>query len=131
MEAVGSCDNLRESGLDFAQLLADPNKDETGDESSLSRSRSGSSRFRVSSRRNSEAVGSQYSLEDATLEEEEQAHVEENRAEGAIGWSMYSKYFKAGGGFCMFYIMVMFCLTAQILASGGDYFVTYWLVFLF
>lgn len=126
IEAVGSYDNLRESGLDFAQLLAEPHKDETGDEGSLNRSRSGSSRFRVSSRRNSEAVGSQYSLEDAVIEEDGQRQVEEKRAEGAIGWSMYSKYFKAGGGFCRFYIMVLFCLLAQVLASGGDYYVTYW-----
>lgn len=128
VEAVGSYDNLRQTGLDFAQLLTEQHKDETGDEgSSLSRSMSrSSSRFRVSSRRNSEAVGSQYSLDDAVIESEDQQPVEEKRAEGAIGWSMYSKYFKAGGGFCRFYIMVMFCLLAQVLASGGDYYVTYW-----
>lgn len=126
VEAVGSYENLRESGLDFAQLLTEPQKDETGDESSLTRSRSGSSRFKVSSRRNSEGVGSQYSLEEAFIEEDDQAPAEEKRSEGAIGWSMYSKYFKAGGGFCRFYLMCMFCLLAQVLASGGDYFVTYW-----
>lgn len=121
VEAVGSYDSLRESGLDFAKLLADPNKDETGDEGTLSRSRSGSSKMRLS-RRNSE--GSTYSLEDTAVENLMQ--VEEKRAEGAIGLKMYGKYFKAGGGYFMFYVMVLFCVTAQILASGGDYYVTYW-----
>lgn len=121
VEAVGSYDSLRESGLDFAKLLADPNKDEAGDEGSLSRSRSGSSRMKLN-RRNSE--GSTYSLEDTALENNMQ--VEEKRAEGAIGLTMYSKYFKAAGGYFMFYVMVFFCVTAQILASGGDYYVTFW-----
>lgn len=121
VEAVGSYDSLRESGLDFAKLLADPNKDDTGDDVSLSRSRSGSSKLKLNRR---VSVGSNYSLEDATLDNNMQ--VEEKRAEGAIGLTMYSKYFKAAGGYMMFYVMVFFCVAAQIFASGGDYYVTFW-----
>lgn len=121
VEAVGSYDNLRESGLDFAKLLSEPGKDETGDESALSRSRSGSARKSLS-RRNSES--STYSLEEELVEN--QMEVGEKRAEGSIGLKMYAKYFKASGGFFMFFVMLMFCIVAQILASGGDYYVNYW-----
>lgn len=121
VEAVGSYDNLRESGLDFAKLLSEPGKEETGDESGLSRSRSGSARKSLS-RRNSES--STYSLEEEQVEN--QMEVGEKRAEGSIGLKMYTKYFKASGGFFMFFVMLMFCVVAQILASGGDYYVNYW-----
>lgn len=118
VEAVGSYDALRETGLDFAKLLADPHKDEK-EENSMSRSRS-DSRLQ---RQNSE--GSQTSL-DADQTEDNQMQVQEKRSEGSIGWSMYKSYFKAGGGFLLFNLMVLFCVTAQLLASGGDYFLTYW-----
>lgn len=52
--------------------------------------------------------------------------VEEKRAEGSIGLKMYSKYFKASGGYFMFFVMMSFCVTAQLFASGGDYYVNYW-----
>lgn len=119
VEAVGTYDYLRETGLDFAKLLADPHKEEK-EESSLSRSRSGSRMQRQASE-----GGSVASLE-ADQTEENQLPVEEKRSEGGIGWSMYKRYFKAGGGFFLFNIMVLFCVTAQLLASGGDYYLTYW-----
>lgn len=123
VEAVGSYDNLRESGLDFVKLLADPTREETGDESttSLNRSRSGSTK-RPLSRRPSET--STYSLEEEQLDN--QMQVEEKRAEGSIGLRIYGKYFKAAGGFSMFLVMFGFCVAAQLFASGGDYYVNYW-----
>lgn len=121
VEAVGSYDNLRESGLDFAKLLSEPGKDDTGDESGLSRSRSGSVKKSLS-RRNSDS--STYSLDEEQAEN--QMEVDEKRGEGSIGLKMYSKYFKASGGFLMFFVMLMFCIVAQLLASGGDYYVNYW-----
>lgn len=103
-------------------MLAEPGKDETGDESTgLSRSRSGSTR-RSLSRRNSES--STYSLEEEIAEN--QMEVGEKRAEGSIGLKMYTKYFKASGGFFMFFVMLLFCVVSQLLGSGGDYYVNYW-----
>lgn len=124
VEAVGSYDNLRQSGLDFAKLLSEPGRDETGDESGtggLSRSRSGSAKKSLS-RRNSDS--STNSLEEE--QGENQMEVGEKRSEGSIGLKMYAKYFKASGGFSMFFVMLMFCIVAQLLASGGDYYVNYW-----
>lgn len=122
VEAVGSYDNLRDRGLDLVQIL-ETAKEETGSERALSRSRSGSGSIGLSRR---SSIGSMYSLEEEALMEESPMEVEEKRAEGSIGLTVYAKYFKAGGGYLMFFIMVLFCITAQLLASGGDYFINYW-----
>lgn len=121
VEAVGTYDNLRDSGLDFVKLLADTNEPETDAEGpGLSRSRSGSRKGL--SRRSSEL--STYSLEEDS--EASPMQVEEKRADGQIGWSIYSKYFQASGGYFAFIFMVFVCVLAQFLASAGDYYVNYW-----
>lgn len=121
VEAVGTYESLRETGLDFAKLLADPTVDERGGEDgAMSRSRSGS---RIN-RQNS--LSSSVSLEEAGAEGDNPMEVAEKRSEGSVSLSLYSKYFKAGGGFCFFYVMVVFCVMAQLLASGGDFFLSYW-----
>lgn len=115
VSAVGTYDSLRESGLDFAQLLAAPETE--GEEEGLSRSRSGS---KLHKRQNSE--GSVNSIEP----EDTQMQVVESQEHGAIGLSLYGKYFRAGGGFCFVSIMISFCILAQLLASGGDFYLSYW-----
>ncbi|KNC31637.1 putative multidrug resistance-associated protein lethal(2)03659 [Lucilia cuprina] len=118
VSAVGSYESLRESGLDFAQMLADPEKDDSMEVKS--RSRSGSRMF---DRQNSEA--SINSAADSTMEDGAM-QVQETQEEGKIGLDLYKKYFKAGGGFFMFIVMLVFCILSQALASGGDYFLSYW-----
>lgn len=126
VEAVGSFDNLRDRGLDLMEIL-ETGKEETGSESVLSRSRSGSRRGSsqiIGSRRGS--MSSMYSLDEDAQLEESPMEVEEKRAEGSIGLTMYAKYFKAGGGYMMVFIMAVFFIFAQLLASGGDYYINYW-----
>ncbi|KAM7361614.1 putative multidrug resistance-associated protein lethal(2)03659 [Cochliomyia hominivorax] len=118
VSAVGSYESLRESGLDFAQMLADPEKEDTTEVKS--RSRSGS---RLFDRQNSEV--SINSAADSTIEENAM-QVQESQEEGKIGLELYKKYFKAGGGFFMFIVMLVFCIMSQCLASSGDYFLSYW-----
>lgn len=114
IKAVGSYESLQQSGLDFAKLLASSsNIDE--DEENKGKSRS----FQ---RQNSES--SINSMEETQLDNPMQ--VEETRATGAIGLSMYKAYFNAAGGSLVFYSVAFFYITAQVLASGGDYFITYW-----
>lgn len=122
VEAVGTYDSLRQTGLDFAKLLADPGKDDetSANEMSSSRSRSGS-RLR---RANSEASNTSDGADQTGVENPMQ--VDEHRSEGAVGMTLYKQYFGAGGGFLFFYIMVTFCVVAQLSASGGDYFLSYW-----
>jgi len=58
--------------------------------------------------------------------EAEQAINQERQVVGQIGLRLYSKYFKAGGGFFAFFVMMGFCVLSQGLASLGDYFLSYW-----
>lgn len=119
VSAVGTYDSLRESGLDFANLLADPEKEEAVEEKSRSRS---SSKV-YSNRRNSEA--SLNSVADSYVEETPMQQ-QETQEQGKIGLELYQKYFRAGGGFLTFFIMLFFCMLSQLLASGGDWFLSYW-----
>ncbi|XP_017474881.1 PREDICTED: probable multidrug resistance-associated protein lethal(2)03659 isoform X4 [Rhagoletis zephyria] len=120
VSAVGTYDSLRESGLDFANLLADPEREEAAVEEKT-RSRSGSKVY--SNRRNSEAslnsVAESYFDDTPTQQQETQE-------EGKIGLDLYQKYFRAGGGFFAFFVMLFFCVLAQVLASAGDWFLSYW-----
>ncbi|EDW02798.1 probable multidrug resistance-associated protein lethal(2)03659 [Drosophila grimshawi] len=122
VSAVGTYESLRESGLDFAAMLADSSRDEHGIEE-RSRSRSGSASDK---RRNSEL--SLLSLADSCLDESSaaQMHVQESQEHGRIGLGLYNKYFKAGGGFFAFFVMMGFCVLSQVMASLGDYFLAYW-----
>nr|XP_013098632.1 unnamed protein product [Stomoxys calcitrans] len=118
VSAVGSYEALRESGHDFAQMLADPEREDSVE--TKTRSRSGS---RMIDRQNSEA--SINSVADSTLDDTP-TQVEETQEEGKIGLELYKKYFQAGGGFFMFFVMVLFCILSQGLASCGDYFLSFW-----
>ncbi|KAI9580168.1 hypothetical protein GQX74_000161 [Glossina fuscipes] len=62
--------------------------------------------------------------DDSCLEETRQ-QVQETQEEGQIGFYLYKKYFKAGGGIFMFIVMLTFCIMSQILGSAGDYFLSY------
>ncbi|XP_016989332.1 probable multidrug resistance-associated protein lethal(2)03659 [Drosophila rhopaloa] len=124
VSAVGTYESLRESGLDFASMLADPERDDQSED--RSRSRSGSySHNHSDQRRNSEQ--SLLSIADSCLDAEaEQTIDQERQVVGQIGMGLYSKYFKAGGGFFAFFVMMGFCVLSQGLASLGDYFLSYW-----
>ncbi|CAD6992119.1 probable multidrug resistance-associated protein lethal(2)03659 [Ceratitis capitata] len=119
VSAVGTYDSLRESGLDFAKMLAAPEREEAVEEKSRSRS---SSKV-YSNRRNSEA--SLNSVADSYAEDTPM-QTQETQEQGKIGLDLYQKYFKAGGGFFTFFLMLFFCVLAQVLASGGDWFLSYW-----
>lgn len=58
--------------------------------------------------------------------EEYPIQVQERRETGSIGLSLYKKYFTAGGGCFVITITAFFCVLAQVLASGSDYYLSYW-----
>uniref|UniRef100_A0A1B0C9L7 Uncharacterized protein n=1 Tax=Lutzomyia longipalpis TaxID=7200 RepID=A0A1B0C9L7_LUTLO len=118
IQDVGTYESLRESGLDFAKMLRESKEEGKSDENEDSRSRSGSKTYQ---RRISET-----SLESLDQTHDTPMQTEEGRKEGSVGFGMYKKYFQASGGFCAFYWMMLFCVTAQLCASAGDYFLTYW-----
>lgn len=117
VSAVGSYESLRESGLDFAQLLTDPEEEKNDRRNSSTSSRS----FRQ--RQNSDA--SLNSVADS-IYEESPMQVQESQETGSIGLRLYKKYFAAGGGWFVFTTTALSCILSQVLASGGDYYLSYW-----
>lgn len=120
VEAVGSYDSLRETGLDFAQLLAAPSGKEDDDSTDTeSFKRSGSLYKRQSS---------ESSMESGINEGDSTAPIasEEKRQEGSIGYGVYKAYFKASGGYLVICLLMAAFILSQMAASGGDYFLTYW-----
>lgn len=134
---MGTYDHMLKSGHDFAQLLAHrPAEEETADASpknlqkqksteaengkhgSVSRLNSVESRSSISSMDSSVA--------ESLIKEEQPKVVHESRSAEKIGWTMYQKYFAAGCGWFVFLLVVFFCIGTQVMASWGDYFLSYW-----
>ncbi|XP_017116909.1 probable multidrug resistance-associated protein lethal(2)03659 [Drosophila elegans] len=126
--ACGTYEEMLKSGQDFAQLLAESTQNGGGDdvdEKYPAYSRQSSSQSTVS------AGGSSSSLESMVEKEKEISKtsptpVQETRSGGKIGVAMYKKYFGAGCGLVVFALLVLLCTGTQLLASGGDYFLSYW-----
>lgn len=52
--------------------------------------------------------------------------IEEQKSKGTVAGYVYKAYFKAGGNCCVITTLFAFFILAQIAASAGDYFITYW-----
>ncbi|KAF7996689.1 hypothetical protein HCN44_002335 [Aphidius gifuensis] len=118
IEAEGSYDELTSRGIDFGSLSVPPPKD--NDTASLAASHSNSRHTSFSSLN---SVLTNGTLNDNQIEPDE---VAEMRTKGSIGAHVYSSYFGAGGNFCLIFFVFMLCAGAQMFASGGDYFIAYW-----
>ncbi|KAL5284866.1 ABCC4.2 family protein [Megaselia abdita] len=121
VSASGSYESLRQSGLDFAKMLSDP-EEEKEVENEKRRLSSASSKKSIQ-RQNSEA--SLNSTTESILEDAPN-QVKETQQVGSIGLGLYKRYFTAGGGPFFLFITGLSIIVAQVLASGGDYFLSYW-----
>lgn len=119
VSAVGSYESLRKSGLDFAKLLADPEEEPEN----LKRSLSTTSSKKSMQRQTSEV--SINSLTESVLGDAPQ-QVQESQIRGSIGLGLYKRYFSAGGGPFVLILTALAFVIAQISASCGDYFLSYW-----
>lgn len=52
--------------------------------------------------------------------------VAETRSSGDISLTVYSSYFSAGGNIYKISFLLFMCVFTQALASGGDYWITFW-----
>ncbi|XP_034668148.1 probable multidrug resistance-associated protein lethal(2)03659 [Drosophila subobscura] len=126
--AIGSYEEMLKSGQNFAQLLAKSTFHEDGDHNEAAGDAK-SAYSRQSSCQSRTSVSSVDSAGADSLNEEVPAAVvppQESRSSGNIGLDMYRKYFGAGSGWILFALVAFFCLGTQLLASGGDYFLSYW-----
>ncbi|EDV31156.2 uncharacterized protein Dana_GF14689 [Drosophila ananassae] len=126
--ASGSYKEMLKSGLDFAQLLAESTQN--GEEDHGLDKANGLSR--QSSTRSTDSSGDSASSQESLVEKNKEppkpkgGPVQESSSGGKIGLDMYKKYFSAGCGCVIFALLVLLCAGTQILASGGDYFLSYW-----
>jgi len=128
--AEGSYKELQTSGLDYTKLLelstetaVLPGNDTKMDKSShnnIARSISYSRQESIFS------VGS--SIEETKFSEiiTEPEEVVETRSSGNISFNVYMSYIFAGGHLCKVISLILVCICTQFLASGGDYWITYW-----
>ncbi|XP_017043983.2 probable multidrug resistance-associated protein lethal(2)03659 [Drosophila ficusphila] len=128
--AIGTYEEMLKSGQDFAKLLAKETQekeesDQEQDNAAGDAKMDKSNYSRQSSRLSRLSVSSMDSGTDSVLEDDRQP-VQESRSKGRIGLGMYGKYFSAGSGWFLVILVAFFCLGTQILASGGDYFLSYW-----
>ncbi|XP_052861311.1 probable multidrug resistance-associated protein lethal(2)03659 [Anopheles cruzii] len=119
VEAVGTYDKLRDSGHDFAQLLAAPSGREDDSTDTESFKRSGSLFRRQNSESSVDSNGPEADAPEAKA-------IGEKQKEGSIGWDVYRAYFRASGGYFVVLTILFMFLLSQLCASGGDYFLTYW-----
>ncbi|KAM8705385.1 hypothetical protein ACLKA7_009792 [Drosophila subpalustris] len=122
ISAKGTYESMCKSGLDFAQMLTDPSKKDEGAGDAPEKRKLSQASGKLRSRQNSVS-----SMESGTesVAMESPMQTQETRTEGRIGMGLYKKYFAANGYF-LFVVFAFFCIGAQVLGSGGDMFLSYW-----
>ncbi|XP_075236154.1 putative multidrug resistance-associated protein lethal(2)03659 isoform X2 [Lycorma delicatula] len=112
--AEGTYKELQESGKDFTKLLSSRPDSEEADVSDKPLHKRQSS------------VQSVASSMDENHVQQEPPEVAEMRSVGTVSYGVYGAYLRAGGNICTIAICLLSCILTQILASGGDYWITYW-----
>jgi ATP-binding cassette subfamily C (CFTR/MRP) protein 4 len=72
------------------------------------------------------SVNSKGSFETEFDDNNEMKQQEEKSAEGSISWDFYKAYIKGTGGYLTSIFIALMFVLAQICASAGDYYLTYW-----
>ncbi|KYN44462.1 hypothetical protein ALC56_01160 [Trachymyrmex septentrionalis] len=118
IQAEGTYDELGSMGVDFGRLLENQAKtdEKSSQPPSITISRS-NSRTSISSQ-------STVMTNDTSKEPYE---VAEMRTVGNVSGKVYTDYFRAGGNWCIIFIVAMLCIIAQFAASGSDFFLAQWI----
>lgn len=119
ISAWGTFRSMQKSGLDFAKLLSFTEDEGQADQDLNSDKRTSLIRRKISEISIVSNVESE-DLNNAPTQEKEA------KEEGKIALRLYKKYFGSSGGFLVLAIMAFLCFGAQVLASGSDYFLSYW-----
>ncbi|XP_044752072.1 probable multidrug resistance-associated protein lethal(2)03659 isoform X2 [Coccinella septempunctata] len=109
IKAEGTFRELQNANLDFTKLLGKVEKEED-----KKREKEETELKRLNS------IVSRSSVEDAP------AQVEEQMSKGTLGFHVYKAYLRAGGNWCVLFIVFMMFFIVQGLASVSDYFLTFW-----
>lgn len=125
----GSYQELQKSNFDFTKMLGSPAVATTitSYNENISKNKSDNNHRIVYDRQTSiQSIAS--SIEDIQLSEsqEQPAEASETRTSGSVSKNVYSSYFLAGGSVCKIFFFFIICIFTQVLASGGDFWMTYW-----
>ncbi|XP_031850164.1 putative multidrug resistance-associated protein lethal(2)03659 isoform X2 [Nomia melanderi] len=115
--AEGTYDELTKMGVDFGRLASNQEAEEGERAPSAPPSRSNSRNASITSLK---------SYVSDEKEELDPIEVAETRTKGKVSGQVYSGYFKAGGNWCIIFMVLFLCVLAQLAASGGDYFISQW-----
>lgn len=124
--AEGSYHKLQASNLNFTKLLGssvETTVNECKDESNTNNLHTNKI-YRQQSSNHSTAS----SIEETKFSEiqAEPVDVAETRSSGSVSHSVYTTYFSAGGSSFKIFFFFFICIFTQIIASGGDFWITYW-----
>ncbi|XP_008186888.2 probable multidrug resistance-associated protein lethal(2)03659 [Acyrthosiphon pisum] len=127
----GSYQELQSSGLDFTKLLGSSMETVVLTENECKNEKSTIESSEVHSGHTAQKLS--VSNVESPVEETEtnDVHAEpvnmaETRSSGDVGFSIYSSYIFAGGRYCKVLSLLSVCIFTQVLASGSDYWITYW-----
>lgn len=109
IQVEGKFSELQTTGVNFVKLLKEFQSEEDEEKE----------KKKIKSRQNSE-------MEEEMEEDEDQEIEKEAQGSGKIKGSTYWSYFRAGGGRFSIMFLVFLFIFCQIVANGGEYFVTYW-----
>lgn len=131
IEAQGTPSDLSRSGVDFAELITNDESDDNDEnpDRPVSRqvSRQMSRRSSNKSLRSLSTSSSKASLQDENKEDEnEQGIGLEESSKGKVKGSVTASYFRAGANWFGLFILLLFFVISQILASAADYWVSVW-----
>ncbi|KAH8258985.1 hypothetical protein KR038_000986, partial [Drosophila bunnanda] len=128
VRAVGNYESLLKAGVDFSTILGNPEEKEPMEE--LIKQEENRSRLvNLSHYHNEERCNSEKSLLSIMDSCMDKINIERQES-GNIGFRLYKKYFKSGGGLLAFLVMISFFVVSRSLIALGDYFLVYWYVFL-
>lgn len=125
IETMGTYSQLKDSGVDFTNLLSEKEDKNEKEEDDLVDLVATAALLREAYNRQSSIV-SITSMEETEAAPDTRLLMQEVQQYGSIGLATYKRYLQAGGGPFIFIIMFFFCVAAQLFASGCDYFLAYW-----
>ncbi|XP_059049022.1 ATP-binding cassette subfamily C member 4-like [Achroia grisella] len=117
IETQGSFEEVSRSPL-FAELLQEEEQAEDPASLKVQRQRTMSVNSHLSTS----------TIHDPLVQDEDSAKEDEEMMEkGRVSASVYSKYFRAGGSWCLLFFTVISIILAQVVTSAGDLWLTHWM----
>ncbi|XP_025200376.1 probable multidrug resistance-associated protein lethal(2)03659, partial [Melanaphis sacchari] len=127
ISAEGSYQELQSSGLDFTKLLKS-SEETTDSEIDIKNVTNNSLEQHSSLSRHGSIISISSSIDENKLNgtQSEPIEVAETRSSGKISLSIYLSYISAGGNAFKISFLLFICVFTQILGTGGDYWISYW-----